>query len=105
MKGLLRPLCVGGLSIAIAGTTLLGSSSVAFAFTAPSFNLLEITTPVNEGDKPTVTGTFTDLELAAQHHVQINWVDETMDLYTTTVDVGRYLFQKTNRITDTSATL
>jgi len=105
MKGLLRPLCVGGLSIAIAGTTLLGSSSVAFAFTAPSFNSLAITTPVNEGDKPTVTGTFTDLDLADQHTVQINWGDASMDLYTLPVGDRSFSLQKSIGFPDNYASL
>ena len=95
MKALLRPLLVGGLSIAIAGATLVGSSSAAFAAgTKPAFTGLSVPSSVNEGDKPTVSGTFTDPDLADQHTVQISWGDGSMDFYTLVVGDRSFSVQK-----------
>ena len=94
MKALLRPLFVGGLSIAIAGATFLGSSTVALAATKPTFTSLSVTTPVNEGDRPTVTGTFSDPDTADQHSVVIFWGDGSMDSYTLPVGDRSFSLQK-----------
>ncbi|MDQ2912756.1 MAG: PKD domain-containing protein [Chloroflexota bacterium] len=95
MKGLLRPLFVGGLCVAIAGTTLLGTSSVAFAAgTKPTITALSVPTSVNEGDKPTVTGTFTDPDAADQHTIQIGWGDGSMDFYTLAIGDRSFSVQK-----------
>src|SRR6266566_2746295 len=52
MRALLRPLFVGALSVAIAATGLLGSSSAAVAATGPRITTWSVTTPVYEGDRP-----------------------------------------------------
>jgi hypothetical protein len=75
MKALLRPLFVGGLSIAIAGATLLGSSTVALALVKPVIQSLSIQTPVNEGDRPIVSLQFTDADVNDPHTVTISWGD------------------------------
>ena len=62
MKALLRPLFVGGLSIAIAATSLVGSSSVALGATRPSITTWSINAPVYEGDRPVISATFTDVD-------------------------------------------
>jgi PKD repeat protein len=85
---------VGGLSVAIAATTLLGSSSVAFAATRPTYTSLVVPASVNEGDKPTVTGTFTDPDLGDQHTVQISWGDGSMDFYTLVIGDRSFSLQK-----------
>jgi PKD repeat protein len=94
MKALLRPSFVGGLSIAIALSTLLGSSSGAFAATPPSITTLSISTPVYQGDKPTVTATFTDPDLADHHTVDIDWGDFTFDSYPLLLGARSFSVQK-----------
>ena len=75
MKALLRPLLIGGLCIAMAGTSLAGSSSVALAATKPAFTSLVVPASVNQGDKPIVSGTFTDPDAGDVHTVDIFWGD------------------------------
>ena len=77
MKALLRPLFVCGLSIAIAATSLAGTSSVAFAATAPRITTWSLAGAVFEGDRPFINATFTDPDLGDQHIVDIDWGDGT----------------------------
>jgi PKD repeat protein len=105
MKALLRPLFVGAVSIAIAGTSLVGSSGIALAATKPSFVSLSVTTPVNEGDKPVVDGTFTDVDPADQHTVQIFWGDGSTDFYTLPVGDRSFSLQKSIAFPDNYASL
>ena len=81
MKALLRPLFVGGLSIAIAATTLLGSSSVALAATRPSITTWSLNGDVYEGDRPFVNATFTDGIDTGPYTVDIDWGDGYPDQY------------------------
>src|SRR6267143_4330350 len=94
MKALLRPLFVGGLSIAIAATSLLASSSVAFAATKPSITTWSINAPVYEGDRPTITATFTDPDLTDLHTVDISWGDNSYDRYTLPVGDRSFAVRK-----------
>jgi PKD repeat protein len=95
MKAVLRPVFVGGLSIAIAAMTLLGSSSVALAATRPSITTWSINAPVYEGDRPTVTATFTDPDLTDQHTVDISWGDNSYDSYVLPVGDRSFAVRKT----------
>jgi PKD repeat protein len=105
MKALLRPLFVGTLSIAIAATSLVGSSSVALAATRPSITTLSISGPVYEGDKPYANATFTDDDAGDVHRVDIDWGDGTApDTYTLPVGDRSFSFQKTVPYANDSAT-
>src|SRR5438034_221555 len=75
MKALLRPLFVCGLSIAMAATSLVGSSSVALAATRPSITTWSISAPVYECDRPFVTAAFKDGGAADTHTVTMDWGD------------------------------
>jgi PKD repeat protein len=76
MKALLRPLLVGGLSIAIAATTLMGSSSVAFAGIRPTITGWPVTDlAVLEGDTPTIEVTFKDPDGPGFYAYAIDWGD------------------------------
>ena len=96
MRALLRPLFVGGLSVAIAAAGLWGSSSVALAATAPRITAWSITNPVFEGDRPSINGTFTDPDLTDSHTVDIDWADGTApDTYHLPVGDRTFSLQKT----------
>src|SRR6266566_4730623 len=96
MRALLRPLCVGALSVAIAATGLLGSSSLALAATGPRITTWSVTAPVYEGDRPFANATFTDPDLTDQHRVEIDWGDGTTpDTYRLTVGDRSFSLQKT----------
>jgi PKD repeat protein len=105
MKALLRPLFVGGLSIAIAATSLVGSSSVALGATRPSITTWSINAPVYEGDRPVITATFTDVDPLDLHTVDISWGDDTYDNYTLVVGVRSFAVQKTVPYADDAADL
>ena len=75
MRALLRPLFVGTLGIAIALTSFVGSSSVAFA-AGFSITAKSVTSPVYVGDKPWADVTFEDTEVGI-HRVDIDWGDFT----------------------------
>src|SRR6266581_3098203 len=94
MKALLRPLFVCGLSIAMAATSLVGSSSVALAATRPSITTWSISAPVYEGDRPFVDATFTDPDVLDLHTVDISWGDGTYDSYTLPVGARSFSVQK-----------
>src|SRR5713101_7008424 len=95
MRALMRPLFVGGLSVAIAATSLFGSSSVALAATAPRITSLSLSGAVFEGDRPSVIGTFTDPDLTDQHTVDIDWGDGTRsDSYRLAVGDRSFSLQK-----------
>src|SRR6266851_7160017 len=94
MRALLRPLFVVGLSIAIAATALVGSSSVALAATKPTITTWSVSTPVFEGDRPFVNATFTDPDLTDLHTVDIAWGDNTYDSYTLPVGDRSFSVQK-----------
>jgi PKD repeat protein len=94
MKALLRPLFVGGLSIAIAATSLVGSSSVALGATRPSITTVSISSPVYEGDRPFINATFTDPDAGDQHTVDIAWGDDTYDTYVLPVGARSFSVQK-----------
>src|SRR5580765_8454952 len=95
MKALLRPLFVCGLSIAIAATSLVGSSSVALAASRPLMTAWSLSGPVYEGDRPSVNATFTDVDLGDLHTVDISWGDDTFDSYTLPVGARSFSVQKT----------
>lgn len=106
MKALLRPLFVCGLSIAIAATSLVGSSSVALAASRPLITAWSLSGPVYEGDRPSVNATFTDLDLTDRHTVDISWGDDTYDQYTLPVGDRGFSVQKTVAYgSDTSSAL
>lgn len=94
MQALLRPAFVLGLSIAIAATTLLGGSSVALAATKPAVTSLSISSPVFEGDRPTITGTFTDPDATDQHALLIGWGDGSTERFTLPVGDRSFSLQK-----------
>src|SRR5207253_2261770 len=75
MRALLRPLFVGGLSVAIAAAGLLGSSSVAFAASKPSITTWNLGGLVYEGDRPPMFATFTDGTDNDAYSVEIDWGD------------------------------
>jgi PKD repeat protein len=93
MRTLLRPLFVGALSIAIAATSLLASSSVALGAT-PSITSLSLSGPVYPGDRPFLNGTFTDPDAGDQHTVDIDWGDGNFDSYTLPVGDRSFSLQK-----------
>src|SRR2546429_1668051 len=95
MKALLRPAFVGGLSIAIAATSLLGSSSVALAATKPSIVTWSVSAPVYEGDRPFANATFTDPDATDHHTVDVSWGDNTYDTYTLPLGDRSFSVQKT----------
>jgi PKD repeat protein len=95
MRALLRPLFVGGLSIAIAATTLVGSSSVALGATRPSITSWSVSGPVYEGDRPFANATFTDIDAGDRHTVDISWGDDTYDTYTLPLGDRSFSVQKT----------
>ena len=105
MKALLRPLLVGGLSIAMAATSLVGSSSVALGATRPSITTWSINAPVYEGDRPIVSVTFTDVDAGDQHTVDISWGNDTYDQYTLPLGARSFDVQKTVPYTDEAADL
>jgi PKD repeat protein len=94
MKALLRPLFVGGLSIAIAATSLVGSSSVALSATRPLITAWSISAPVYEGDRPFMNATFTDPDVGDQHTVDIAWGDDSYDMYVLPVGARSFSVQK-----------
>ena len=95
MKALLRPLFVGGLSIAISLMTLIGSSSMALAATRPSITTWSVSGPVYEGDRPYASATFTDPDAGDTHQVDIDWGDGTgADTYVLPVGDRSFSFQK-----------
>src|SRR5438552_993884 len=104
MKALLRPLFVCGLSIAMAATSLVGSSSVALAATRPSITTWSISAPVFEGDRPFVTATFTDPDAGDWHTVDVSWGDNSYDTYTLAVGDRSFSVQKSVPYVDESAT-
>ncbi len=91
MRALLRPLFVGGLSVAIAATSLFGSSSIALAASKPSITVWGVSGPVYEGDRPYVTATFTDGTDQDAYSVEIDWGDGT-DTEKYTLPVGARTF-------------
>jgi len=95
MKALLRPLFVGGLSIAIAATSLVGSSSVALGATRPSITSWSVSAPVYEGDRPFANATFTDVDAGDLHTVDVSWGDDTYDHYTLPLGDRSFSLQKT----------
>jgi len=104
MKALLRPLFVGGLSIAIAATTLVGSSSVALGSTRPSITSWSVSGPVYEGDRPFANATFTDVDLLDHHTVDVSWGDNTYDTYTLPLGDRSFSVQKTVPYVDETTT-
>jgi PKD repeat protein len=91
MKALLRPLFVGGLSIAIAATSLVGASSVALAanmvvswtfgsaYTGDPVYMA--TGPVNEGGPVFLTAKITGGAGHGPYSLNVNWGDGTSELY------------------------
>src|SRR6266581_7805936 len=105
MKALLRPLFVCGLSIAMAATSLVGSSSVALAATRPSIVTWSVSAPVYEGDRPFATATFTDPDLTDLHTVDVSWGDNTFDTYTLPVGDRSFSVQKSVPYVNEAASL
>src|SRR6266550_3242307 len=104
MKALLRPAFVGGLSIAIAATSLVGSSSVALAATRPSIVTWSVSAPVYEGDRPFANATFTDPDATDLHTVDVSWGDNTYDTYTLPLGDRSFSVQKSVPYTDETTT-
>jgi len=104
MKALLRPAFVGGLSIAIAATTLVGSSSVALAATRPSIQTWSVSAPVYEGDRPFATATFIDPDATDLHTVDVSWGDDTYDTYTLPLGDRSFSVQKSVPYKDETTT-
>ena len=78
MKGLLRPVFVGGVSVAIALTGLLGGRAEAAANAAPtSMSVVPSATSVFEGDPFTLTVQL-DSPATEQLGVQVNWADASL---------------------------
>jgi len=95
MRALLRPLFVGGLSLAIAATGLVGSSSVALAASAPKLTTWSLSGSVFEGDRPSVIATFTDGTDQDPYWVDVDWGDgSTADTYALDVGVRAFSVQK-----------
>ncbi|MDQ2967592.1 MAG: PKD domain-containing protein, partial [Actinomycetota bacterium] len=67
---------------------------MAFAVTQPTITGLSVPRNVNEGDKPTVTGTFDDPDAGDQHTIQIGWGDGSMDFYTLAIGARSFSVQK-----------
>src|SRR6185437_5996465 len=89
------PLFVGGLSIAIAATSLVVSSSVALGATRPSITSWSVSAPVYEGDRPFANATFTDVDAGDLHTVDVSWGDDTYDHYTLPLGDRSFSVQKT----------
>ncbi|HVD51477.1 MAG TPA: hypothetical protein VNB51_05510 [Candidatus Udaeobacter sp.] len=104
MKALLRPAFVGGLSIAIAATSLVGSSSVALAATRPSIQTWSVSAPVYEGDRPFATATFIDPDATDLHTVDVSWGDDTYDTYTLPLGDRSFSVQKSVPYKDETTT-
>jgi len=104
MKALLRPLFVCGLSIAMAATSLVGTSSVALAAnTRPVITDWPRTLTVYEGDRPFINATFTDPDLGDLHIVDIDWGDGTTDRYILPIGDRTFSVQKVAPYTDDTA--
>src|SRR5438093_10712240 len=104
MKALLRPLFVCGLSIAMAATSLVGTSSVALAAnTRPVITDWPRTLTVYEGDRPFINATFTDPDLGDRHIVDIDWGDGTTDRYTLPIGDRSFSVQKVAPYADDTA--
>jgi PKD domain-containing protein len=85
MKALLRPAFVLGLSIAIAVTSLVGSSSVASAATPPLVTTWWLDLPVYEGADVFLNGTFTGGVGHGPYTVDVDWLGDgtgTFETYT-----------------------
>src|SRR5438034_11713556 len=77
MKALLRPLFVGAISIAIAATSLVGSSSLALAVPPPLVPRWSLELPVNEGADVFLNGTFTGGDGNGPYTVEVYWNGDT----------------------------
>src|SRR5438067_2260853 len=104
MKALLRPLFAGALSIAMAATGLMGSSSVALAATRPTITTWSLSGAVYEGDRPFLNVTFIDPDAGDRHTVTVDWGDgSASDLYTLPVGDRSFSVQKSVPYADNSA--
>src|SRR2546423_3413557 len=104
MKALLRPLFAGALSIAMAATGLMGSSSVALAATRPTITTWSLSGAVYEGDRPFLNVTFADPDAGDRHTVTVDWGDgSASDLYTLPVGARSFSVQKSVPYADDSA--
>jgi hypothetical protein len=93
MRAVLRPLFVCGLSIVIAATSLVASSSVARAATRPTITDWPVTLTVQEGDTPTISVTFTDPDGPDFYSYDIFWGDG--DSSSDAIPAGPSTFQVT----------
>src|SRR5438094_7905808 len=103
MRALLRPLFVGGLSVAIAAASLLGSSSVAFAASKPSITTWNLGGLVYEGDRPSMFATFTDGTDNDAYSVEIDWGDGSTPDPAADLSAGVTSFGATHVFADTGA--
>ncbi|MDQ2913700.1 MAG: PKD domain-containing protein [Chloroflexota bacterium] len=88
MKGLLRPLLVGGLSIAIAGVGLSGGRAAAAGNAAPtSVAVVPSATTVFEGDLLNLTVTL-DSAASEQIRVEVNWGEPSPSVNTVLLNPG-----------------
>jgi PKD repeat protein len=99
MKAVLRPIFVGAISIAIAATSVVGSSSTALAAPPPLIVSWSLESPIYEGATPTLTGTFGGGGAGhGPYSVDVDWLgDQVLESYafdTLTVDVPFHV-QKT----------
>lgn len=94
MRALLRPLFVGALSIAVALTTLIGTSSTALA-ASPLITVWALRGAVVEGDRPFLDATFTDGTDQDTYTVEVDWGDgSAADTYTLGVGARSFSVQK-----------
>lgn len=94
MKALLRPLFVGVLSMAIAATSVVGSSSVALAATPPLVTTWWLDLPVYEGASVFLNGTFTGGVGHGPYTVDVDWLGDGTGTFETysfeTLDLTAY---------------
>jgi PKD repeat protein len=108
MKALLRPAFVLGVSIAIAATSLVGSSSVALAanLSRPLITARWLDLPVYEGGSVFLNGTFTDGTDQGPYSVDVDWGDGTFEQYTLAdLDARTFRVQKTDAYQNDGVTL
>jgi hypothetical protein len=99
MKSLLRPLFVGAISIAIAATSVVGSSFSALAAPPPLIVSWELESPIYEGARPILTGTFGGGGVGVgPYTVDVDWYgDQVLESYSidTPAVGGSFTVQKT----------
>ena len=99
MKAVLRPLLAGAISIAIAATSVVGSSSLALAAPPRLIVTWQLESPIYEGGRPILTGTFGGGGVGVgPYTVDVDWLgDEVLESFSlgTTLTPGVFQVQKT----------